>query len=84
MIPYRRRKGERSAASGYGVWYNQAMKPLAETNPFIRDPETRRRMLEENANASSVFEGARGLPQLSPHPASVAPEPQRINPSHAD
>jgi hypothetical protein len=34
---------------------------LAETNPYIRDPEKRRRMLEENALASSVFEGARGL-----------------------
>jgi hypothetical protein len=38
------------------------MASLAETNPYIRDPETRRRLIEENARASSVFEGARGLP----------------------
>ncbi|MDQ2688524.1 MAG: hypothetical protein M3Y28_11735 [Armatimonadota bacterium] len=44
------------------------MKPLSETNPYLRDPEARRRMLEENAYQSSVFEGARGLqrPAIQP------------------
>ena len=37
------------------------MASLLETNPYLRDPETRRRMLEENAYQSSVFEGAQGL-----------------------
>jgi hypothetical protein len=37
------------------------MASLAETNPYLRDPEMRRRLLEDNAYASSVFEGARGL-----------------------
>ncbi len=45
------------------------MKPLSETNPYIRDPEARRRLLEENAYDSSVFEGARGLKK---------PEAQRL------
>ncbi len=38
------------------------MASLIEINPYLRDPETRRRMLEENACRSSVFEGAQGLP----------------------
>jgi len=38
------------------------MPSLAETNPCLRDPERRRRMLTDNAWQSSVFEGARGLP----------------------
>lgn len=38
------------------------MKSLAETNPYVRDPETRRRLIARNARQSSVFEGARGLP----------------------
>jgi hypothetical protein len=42
------------------------MKPLSQTNPYIRDPKTRRRLLEENALDSSAFEGARGLQPLSP------------------
>ena len=62
------KKGNARQFLGVGVWYNPPMKPLSETNPFIRDPETRRRMLEENAYASSVFEGARGLPQPAPRP----------------
>ncbi len=37
------------------------MASLLETNPYLRDPETRRRMLERNALDSSAFEGARGL-----------------------
>ena len=37
------------------------LKSLLETNPYLRDPETRRRMLERNALDSSAFEGARGL-----------------------
>ncbi len=64
------------------LWYNQAMKPLIETNPYLRDPEQRRRMLEENAYASSVFEGARGLPrpQLSTRPRRAkASTKKRVN-----
>jgi len=37
------------------------MRTLVETNPYLRDPKTRRAWLEENARESSVFEGARGL-----------------------
>ena len=37
------------------------MASLLTTNPYLRDPETCRRMLEENAYQSSVFEGAQGL-----------------------
>jgi hypothetical protein len=44
------------------------MASLAETNPYIRDPEMRRRLLEEDALDSSVFEGARGLKPSSAHP----------------
>lgn len=43
------------------------MAPLAETNPYIRDPETRRRLLEEDALDSSVFEGTRGLKPALAH-----------------
>lgn len=44
------------------------MPSLIETNPYLRDPETRRQMLEENAYQSSVFEGAQGLtPVQSPN-----------------
>jgi hypothetical protein len=39
------------------------MASLLETNPYLRDPETRRLMLEEDAYQSSVYEGARGLPR---------------------
>lgn len=42
------------------------MASLAETNPYIRDPEARRRLIEENALDSSAFEGARGLKPLVP------------------
>ena len=43
------------------------MKPLSETNPYLRDPETRRRRIAHSVYESSVFEGARGL---------VRPQPQ--------
>lgn len=46
----------------------EAMKPLSETNPYLRDPENRRRLIEREARSSSFFEGARGLPPLSPKP----------------
>ena len=39
------------------------MPSLAETNPYLCDPEMRRRLLADNAWQSSVFEGARGLPR---------------------
>jgi hypothetical protein len=39
------------------------MASLAETNPYLRDPEARRRLLTDNAWQSSVFEGARALPR---------------------
>jgi hypothetical protein len=39
------------------------MPSLAETNPYLRDPEARRRLLADNAWQSSVFEGARALPR---------------------
>lgn len=37
------------------------MKPLAETNAYLRDQEQRRRLLVKNALDSCAFEGARGL-----------------------
>lgn len=46
------------------------MASLAETNPYMRDPEMRRRLLEEDALDSSVFEGARGLKPSSSHKES--------------
>ncbi len=48
------------------------MASLLETNPYLRDPETRRRMLERNALDSSTFEGAWGLKPRDTQPrASV-------------
>jgi hypothetical protein len=46
-----------------------SMASLIETNPYLRDPEMRRFLLEDNAYASSVFEGARGLtrPRTQPN-----------------
>ncbi len=44
------------------------MKPLSETNPYLRDAQARKRMLEENARQSSIFEGARGLPKPDSQP----------------
>jgi hypothetical protein len=44
------------------------MASLAETNPHLRDPEARRRLLERNARSSSAFEGARGLKPIFPSP----------------
>ena len=76
MIPHLRAKGKRALSFGAANGYNESMKPLCETNPYIRDPEARRRMLEENAYVSSVFEGARGLPRPQP-----APRPRRAKAS---
>ena len=47
------------------------MASLLETNPYLRDPETRRWMLKENALNSSAFEGARGLKSRYPQPPSA-------------
>ena len=41
-----------------------------ETNP-LRNPETRRRMLERNALDSSAFEGARGLKPRDAQPPAA-------------
>lgn len=53
------------------------MASLIESNPYLRDPEVRRRFLEENARQSSIFEGARGLPPVTQSPSrkrrSIAP-----------
>ncbi len=54
------------------VGYDLSMRPLSETNPYLRDPEERRRLLEENAYQSSVFEGAQGLPRPETPPSSRA------------
>jgi hypothetical protein len=37
------------------------MPALSITNPYLRDPKTRQRMIERSARESSIFEGARGL-----------------------
>lgn len=58
---------------GAEVWYNQALKPLSETNPFIRDPETRRRRIARSVYESSVFEGARGLAMPPPQTPAATP-----------
>jgi len=47
------------------------MTSLLETNPYLRDPETRRRMLERNALDSSAFEGARGLKPRDLQPSAA-------------
>jgi hypothetical protein len=39
------------------------MPSLIETNPYLRDPELRKRMLMYDTYQSSVFEGARGIPR---------------------
>ncbi|HVX86473.1 MAG TPA: hypothetical protein VH253_16950 [Phycisphaerae bacterium] len=41
------------------------MKPLIETNPYLRDPEIRERMLRRSVLQSSYFEGARNI-KLAP------------------
>lgn len=49
--------------------YNQGMKKsLIETNPYLKDPAERMRLLTENAWESSVAEGARGLPRPEAQP----------------
>ncbi len=53
------------------------MLSLIETNPYLRDPETRQRMLERNALDSSAFEGARGLKPREPQPPSAPRETAR-------
>jgi len=44
-----------------GTGHRKKPAPLTETNPHIRDPEERRKLIEENARSSSAIEGARGL-----------------------
>ena len=46
------------------------MPSLMETNPYLKDPEQVRQMLEQNVRASSVMEGARGLKSPSVHSES--------------
>jgi hypothetical protein len=63
------------------------MPSLLETNPYLRDPEKRRQMLEENAYQSSVFEGAQGLtpPAQSAKPAkrrSIAARKKSVSASN--
>jgi hypothetical protein len=38
------------------------MKSLLESNPYLADPELRKKTLYDNARQSSIFEGARGIP----------------------
>lgn len=40
------------------------MPSLVESNPYLRDAQARREMLELNARQSSMFEGARNLQVL--------------------
>jgi hypothetical protein len=57
------------------------MLPLIKTNRYLRDPQTRRRMIAENVYDSSVFEGAIGLPkpQLSTSRRKMASAKKRAN-----
>ena len=48
----------------------ETMASLIETNPYLKDPEKVREMLEQNARASSVMEGARGLKSPGIQPES--------------
>lgn len=41
---------------------------LVCANQFLHDPETRHRLIAENAWQSSVFEGAQGLKRLISQP----------------
>ena len=43
--------------------YNYFMLALVHTNRYLRNPQTRRRMIAENVYDSSIFEGAVGLPK---------------------
>jgi len=46
--------------------YNCFMLSLVHTNRYLRNAQTRRRMIAENVYDSSVFEGAIGLPKPQP------------------
>ena len=48
------------------------MPSLIETNPYLKDAKLRRKWFRENAYASSVVEGARGLKSL--HTAKRRPK----------
>lgn len=48
-------------------------KSLIEANPYLKDPELRRRMIIEGAWESSIAEGAEGLP--CPQDCEVRVEP---------
>lgn len=50
------------------------MKPLIETNPYLRDPEQRRRRIARSVYESSMFEGARGL--ILPQDQTSASKPR--------
>jgi hypothetical protein len=52
------------------------MRPLIETNPYLRDPKKRMEMLIEDAYQSSIFEGAEGLVRPDVLPDSQ-PAPRR-------
>lgn len=51
------------------------MASLLETNPYLRDPEIRRLMLERNAYESSIASGARGLTAPA---SSAVPRKRRV------
>jgi len=51
------------------------MKPLVETNAYLRDPAVRYWMLEHNALESSLFEGAFGLRGKRATPAAKSKGP---------
>lgn len=55
------------------------MPSLIESNAYLRDPQKRRRMIEENVYDSSVFEGATGLPKPAiKKKAQVPPRRRRM------
>lgn len=41
------------------IWYNKTMstKPLIETNPYLRDPSQRKKLLYSTAVSSTAIEG---------------------------
>ena len=48
------------------------MVPLSKTNKYLADPENFRRMIAENARASSIFEGASPRALDVPAPCQVS------------
>lgn len=48
----------KSLGSTRGIWYDLSMKKsLLETNPYLKDPEIRKKMMRRSIISSSAIEG---------------------------